>query len=281
MKTPLKGLYLDKLAALNDQLCFYLFNREELNQKLANFSAKANALYTTDLFVNNRYSHKIYVNLKKLPEFQEKHETLNFGAYFSFSYEFFTGYIEAASSLIGKINGSLLTEDEQKNDVETRFKILIGKAGLGIPDAQYFNTLTYCRLRRNFFTHISDSLSSKFTNLIKDQGSNLNMFWSSAINKLDFSDNRVSEFKEIETIDLIKILRISLEEIDCFIANILNKEGVALYVANSIFSANPSRINADVIVRRKAQITGAVKRDFGLVISEAEIDKAAKSVARK
>lgn len=281
MKTPLQNLYLDRLAALNDQLCFYLFNRDELNQKLENFSVKVDSLYTTDLFLKNRYAPKIHVNLKKLPEFQRKHETLNFGAYFSFSYEFFTGYIAAASSLIQEINSSSLTANEQKNDIETKFKTLIGKAGIGTPADAYFDTLTYCRLRRNFFTHISNTISTKFLELINDQGPILNLFWTSSISELDFSNNRINEFKEIETIDLIKILRISLEEIDNFIGSTLKKEGIAAHLANKLYSSNPSRINSDVIVKRKAKIAALGKRDFGIVLSDSEMDLAARTIGRK
>jgi len=128
MKTPIQKPYVDKLSNLNDQLCFYQFNREELKQKLSNFSETANPLFTTDLFKNNEYAKKIHVTFEKLPEFQELNETLNFGAYFSFSYEFLSSYIDDVIILIEKINGVTLTVNEQKKEPEKRLKKAIEKS---------------------------------------------------------------------------------------------------------------------------------------------------------
>ncbi len=58
MKTPLQQKYLRKLSDLNDHLCFYLFSKQELNEKLNNFKQEHNELFTPDLFPHNSYSKK-------------------------------------------------------------------------------------------------------------------------------------------------------------------------------------------------------------------------------
>lgn len=278
MKTILQNNYKEKLANLNDQFCFYLFNREELKQKLDNFSESANPLFTTDLFKNNLYSKKIHVTFEKLPEFQEKNETLNFGAYFSFSYEFVSSYIDDVIVLLEKTNGVSLSDSQQRNVPEKRLKIALNQISATLPNQELFSTLEYCRLRRNYFTHILDSLNNKFQDLVNNRGSNLNTFWSSARSELDFTQHNVAEFTENETIELIKILRITLIEVDEFIGSILNKTGVAEFITTEIYATNPTRINADVIEKRKKKVLAFAKREFKLTLTDSEMDNAVKTI---
>jgi len=281
MKTILQNNYKEKLANLNDQFCFYLFNREELKQKLNNFSTSANPLFTTDLFKNNEYSKKIHVTFEKLPEFQEKNETLNFGAYFSFSYEFVSSYIDDVIVFLEQTNGVSLSENQQKNVPEKRLKIALNQIGLGLPSQELFSTLEYCRLRRNYFTHVLDALNSRFLSLVNNRGSVLNTFWTSARSELDFTLQNVDEFTENETIELIKILRITLIEIDEFIGGILNKTKVAEFICKEIYEQKPTRINTEIVAQRKKKVLTIAKRDFDMILSDSEMDKAVKTIGRK
>jgi hypothetical protein len=281
MKTILQNLYINKLANLNDQFCFYLFNREELNQKLNNFTSSANPLYTTDLFKNNEYSKKIHVTFEKLPEFQQQNETLNFGAYFSFSYEFFSSYIDDVIVLLEKTNRITLTEREQRKVPDERLKIAIGKCGSNLPNQELFETIEYCRLRRNYFTHILERLNNKFQDLVNNKGSNLNNYWSSARMELDFTQQTVDEFTENETIELLKIIRITLVEIDKFIGGILNKTGVAEFIVTDVYASKPTRINTEVIEKRKRKVLALAKKDFDIILTDTEMDNAVKTIGRK
>lgn len=281
MKTPIQKPYVDKLSNLNDQLCFYQFNREELKQKLSNFSETANPLFTTDLFKNNEYAKKIHVTFEKLPEFQELNETLNFGAYFSFSYEFLSSYIDDVILLIEKINGVTLTVNEQKKEPEKRLKKAIEKCSLGTPSQEIFDTIAYFRLRRNYFTHILDTLNSKFLDIVNVKGAGLNAYWSSARTELDFTQQNVEEFNENETIELLKIIKIILKEVDEFIGGILNKVGVAEYVTSEIYLPEPTKINADVIEKRKRKVASVSKQQFEIILTDADMDNAVKTIGKK
>lgn len=281
MKTPIQKPYIEKLSNLNDQLCFYQFNREELKQKLSNFSESANPLFTTDLFKNNEYAKKIHVTFEKLPEFQELNETLNFGAYFSFSYEFLSSYIDDAIILIDRINGVSLTANEQKKEPEKRLRKAIEKCSLGTPNQELFDTIAYCRLRRNYFTHVLETLNTKFLEIVNVNGSGLNSYWSSARTELDFTQQNVDEFNENETIDLLKIIRIILKEVDEFIGGILNKVGVAEYVTSEIYLPKPTRINAEIIKQRKRKVSAVAKQRFEITLTDTEMDNAVKTIGRK
>lgn len=281
MKTPIQKPYIDKLSNLNDQLCFYQFNREELKQKLSNFSKTANPLFTTDLFKNNQYAKKIHVTFEKLPEFLAQNETLNFGAYFSFSYEFLSSYIDDIIVLIARINGVSLTVNEQKKEPEKRLKKTIEKCSLGTPNQELFDTIAYFRLRRNYFTHILDTLNSKFLDIVNVKGDGLNKYWSSARTELDFTQHKVDEFKENETIELLKIIKIVLKEVDEFIGGILNNEGIAEYITSEIYRSKPTRINTEIIAKRKRKVSAVAKQQFEIILTDAEMDNAVKTIGIK
>jgi hypothetical protein len=281
MKTKLQNLYTSKLANLNDQFCFYLFNREELKQKLDNFTASANPLYTTDIFKKNEYSKKIHVTFEKLPEFQKQNETLNFGAYFSFSYEFLSSYIDDVIVLLEKTNGISLTNNEKKKVPDEQLQIAIGKCGSTLPSQELFETIEYCRLRRNYFTHVLDRLNNPFQNLVSNKGNDLNNYWDSARSELDFTLQNVEEFSENETIELLKIIRIILIEIDNFIGGILNNIGVAEFIATEIYESNPTRINSLIIENRKRKVLALAKKDFNITLSDAEMDNAVRTIGRR
>lgn len=278
MKTSLQKPYISKLTNLNDQLCFYLFNQEELNQKLENFTESANDLYTTDLFNRNKYSSKIHVTFKKLPEFQDQNKTLNFGAYFSFSYEFLSSYIDDVISLLEELNGITLTNNEQRKEPELRLKLIISRCSNNLPNEELFDTIKYCRLRRNYFTHILETLNNKFQDLVNNKGVQLNTFWASARQELDFTQTNVDEFKETETIDLIKIIRIVLTKIDNCLGSLLNKTSIAEYVTKELYAQNPTRINTEVIKNRKSKVKRLAKQKFDVNLTDQEMDNAVQTI---
>lgn len=279
MKTSIHNAYLQKIIDLNDQFCFYMFNREELNLKLKSLESYKNTLFTTEVFDNNEYSKKIHVTIEKLPDFQKNHESINFGAYFSMSYEILAGYMEDVAEIIKTINGVSLSNNEKKviPEAENKFKASIAKCNRGLPAQELFDTIAYCRLRRNYFTHVLDSLNAPFIDVIANKGVSLNTFWSSR-SELDFTDRTVNEYTEKETIDLIKILKIVLLEIDDFIANLLDKKVIACNITKELYEANPTRINIDVIASRKSKVAVIAKRNFGITLSDSDMEEAVKTI---
>ncbi|MEJ5104552.1 hypothetical protein [Chryseobacterium sp. MYb328] len=281
MKTPLQQKYLRKLSDLNDHLCFYLFNKQELNDKLSNFTPEDNELFTPDLFPHNSYSKKINVTLKKLPSFQEQNQLINFGSYFSFSYEFFHAYMEDVMEIISYINTVSLTRSEKQNTpIEEQLQLLISKLGHGTPQQEVFDTIKYYRLRRNYITHLLEVLTSGFSDLINDEGENLNLFWKDAVTELDFTNYDIGVITENEIVDLLKIQRILLTIIDKFIAPLLQKEGIAKYICTKRY-IQPARINKDIIIERKKTVSKLAIESFGVELTDTEMDHAVKTIGVK
>src|SRR5689334_22589779 len=111
-KTPLLPIINKKLAALNDQFCFYLFLEHEFKQQLSDFSPVVSRLFTSDVFAKNVYAPKIHVKIEKIPEFQERSRSFTFGSYFSTSYEIVSDYLDTSS--LNLLQQIILTSYELK-----------------------------------------------------------------------------------------------------------------------------------------------------------------------
>jgi len=282
MRTEIQKAYIKKLTDLNDQFCFYLFSREELNLKLQTFDSAKKKFFTTEVFDENKYSKKIHVIVEKLPEFQVEHESINFGAYFSMSYEILAGYMEEVAEILKTVNGVSLSQNEKKKiaESENKLKAAIAKCNQGLPKQELFDTIAYCRLRRNYFTHILDTLNAPFLDIVTNKGIALNSFWATS-SELNFTDQTVNEYSESETIDLIKIIKITLKEIDTFIANILDKKVIATNVTKKLFEAKPTRINMDIIVMRKVKVAEFAKKNYGISLTDGDMDEAVKTIGKR
>jgi hypothetical protein len=83
IKTPLLREALDRLSALNDQLCYFTFVEEEFERRLTQVDSEAQDLYTTQVFTNNSRAHRIYVKIKDLSAFQRETKSAALGAFAS------------------------------------------------------------------------------------------------------------------------------------------------------------------------------------------------------
>lgn len=279
-KTVLLKKYVDSLAALNDQLCFFQFNRNELNKKLSDFGEKTGELFTPDVFANNSFAPRINVRIKELPNFQKLNEKFTFGSYLSTSYEVVSYFIKDSLQLLSEINTSTfqVTDDRQ---LEKKFFLTLGSSGCTQPDIELITTLKYIRLRRNHFTHLAESISDQLKTLVNSLGSQLNSYWSNAISELDFSNQNVLTFSESETIDLLKILRIVTETLDNHLALNLNTIGTIEFLAKREYEPKPQRINEDIVKQRISKIKALGKRDFGASFSDQDIDPIVRIIGKK
>ena len=276
-KTPFAKLYAEKIASLNDQFCFFLLMREELNQELKGLSPAAGKLYSKDVFTKNSYARKIHVTIDTLPKFQNENETLTFGSYFSTSYEVTTGYIEDILSLLGKTNSSTFVLKKGKSPEEILSKSLLA-SGCTTTATEIIETLSYCRLRRNHFTHLGQSLTPKFNSLITTTGARLNTFWTGSLSQLDFTSTVVDKFKENETIDLIKLLRICIEELDAVISASLDANGLSEYCTRLLFGSQKVRINSVVLDERIRKVKNYIRQKFGVTVSGSQVETYAKTI---
>ena len=122
MKTILLKKYVDRLASLNDQFCFFQFSKIELTNSLNNFGSKADSLFTPDVFAQNEMAPRINVTLGELPRFQELNQTFTFGAYISTSYEVTSYYLRDSLKLLESINNSTF-QNENNNQLEEKYAV--------------------------------------------------------------------------------------------------------------------------------------------------------------
>jgi hypothetical protein len=279
MKSILLGKYIDRLAALNDQLCFFQFNRNELNKRLLEFGPNVGNLFTPDVFAQNSMAPRINVKISDLPTFQNLNQTFTFGAYLSTSYEVVSYYIKDSLKLLNLINPTTfqLTYNKQ---LEEKYQLTLISSSCTTVPIEIIQTLKYIRLRRNHFTHLGSEVSNSFKNLIINSGNNLNIFWSGAITKLDFTSLDVLTFREEETIDLLKILRIVVQTLDENLATNFSPDGIATFLSNQEF-AKPQRINIDIVRQRINKIQAVGKIAFGINLSETTIEPIVKTIGVK
>lgn len=280
MKTSLLKKYIDRLASLNDQLCFFQFNRNELNKRLNDFGSNAGELFTPDLFANNVMAPRINVPIKELPRFQELNEKFTFGAYISTSYEVTSYYLRDSLDVLHQFNPStyVVTND---NQLEEEYFLTLNSSNCTLPLRELIDTIKYIRLRRNLFTHIADSISPHMNNLIQTQGASLNSYWSHTLTSLDFESTDVLDFEEAETIDILKLLRIIVETLDANLANNLSKEGIITFLAQEQFASKPQRINTIVVKERIRKIKALGQATFGVNLIDSDIEPIVSVIGRK
>jgi hypothetical protein len=277
MKTILVKKYLERLSNLNDQLCYFQFTRNELNSRINNFGDNARKLYLPDIFAQNNMAPRLNVTLGKLPDFQLENQTFTFGAYIATSYEIVSYYLEDSLDLLEEFNPSTYQSNNDRQ-LEEKYFLTLTNSGYSLINREIIDTLKYIRLRRNHFTHLSTTLKSVFNDLIIQKGNNLNNYWKGAINSLDFSSTDVEIFYEEETIEIIKLLRIIVEELDKNLSINLSHEGIITYLSKLTYENNPQRINADVIEQRTKKILSLAKQEFGITLLNSEIKPIVKTI---
>lgn len=240
MRTFLLKNNIDKVASLNDQLWFYLFVNEEFNRDYKRFSNSAKALYTTDLFKDNQYSPRIDIAVSKIPQHQRSNQNVTCGIYFSTCYEILSQYVDNIFNTLKSFNSLSAYRRDSRKGPEENLQLFLLAEGLPIIDQGIIDTVTYLRLRRNHYTHIIELPNGKLEAFRITTGPSLNAFWASRgtlSSTLDFANPIIRDFAEGETIELIKLIRISMQEIDAHIAALLNIDSVISHVLKSYIQA--------------------------------------------
>lgn len=237
-------------------------------------------LFTPDLFTDNIMAPRINVRIKDLSSFQELNQKFTFGAYISTSYEVTSYYLKDSLEILSEFNSNSFIPTNN-NQLEEKYLLTLTSSNCSLPSREIIDTIKYIRLRRNLFTHLSDTISTPLNALIVNQGTNLNTFWRTALTELDFTNSDVLNFKEAETIDLLKILRIIVETLDINLANNLSTDGMITYLAKKQFESKPQRINADIIEQRIRKIKKVGMAVFGVTLIESEIEPIVKVIGKR
>lgn len=268
VKTPLLAPFVSRLANLNDQFCYFLFASEEIDRRLSDFSEEIGHHFTSQVFANNSKSKRIYVTLDKLPDFKNNNEKFTFGAYFSTSYEIVTGYLESILNLLKSISGPTFVISK-KDTPEESLQESLRLSNFQLPDIELIETLSYMRLRRNNFTHLHTKPNNPLSTLITNRGSSLNSYWGGSISKLDFTNTNLNDYTELETIDLLKVLRLIVEKLDECLAGSINANDIIAYLLSAIHvSDNGNRLVKEENASKLKQLA---RMDFGLQMKTKDI----------
>jgi len=279
-KTPLIAEFLDRIATLNDQLCFFLFNEEELKKRINDLSDNVQDHYITDFFKSNKFSKKIHVRLNEFLKVQKKNRIFTFGAYFSTSFELTKGYLNNSLDLLSKINSSTFILKNKDNAIEIKYIKTLRASKCITPDINLIDTLTYLRLRRNHFTHINKNPNKNFEKFINQNGLKLNSYWSDIIklDHIDFTNKKISNFDENVTIELIKLLRIIIQELDKNLSLSLNSEGILTNIAKREFFNKPVGMNTYIEKERIKKLKKLVKMEYGINCTDSMAKKIVNSI---
>lgn len=278
-RTPIRKAIAKGIEALNDQLQFFLLTEFELLDRLANFTPAIESAFTSDVFARNPYAPRIHVRLKEMKRHQTANRQFTFGAYFSTAFEVASTFFSRATDLLKETNRVTINAPRIRNEgPESHYHRSLSMSGFSAPPDEIRDTFTYCRYRRNGIIHLAKAASPSFASFISAQGSALNAYWGSTRGAVDFSVPAVSWLSESDVLTLIKLLRISVIELDEHLASIVQAAGAVTYSAQSEFGQESVRMNADVARQRVKRLRATVKRDFGFEPSGAELEEVVRIV---
>lgn len=279
-KTSLREVVLSRLAALNDQLCFFLLLEQELIRRLRDFGPGIQGAYTSDVFAQNPYAPKRHVRISQLPFFQASNRSFTFGAYFSTSYEVASEFFELAETLLVDING-IGVQTTRREGPEERYTRILTKAGLPLPAPEVISTMSYCRYRRNAFIHLGATPIRRYLDLAATDGSALNAYWGNTKDPVNFTEARISALEDAEAIALLKLLRISIEQLDFHLAGILDRDALVEELTRQRFGNETVRMNADIAKRRVRVISSLLKQQFGCSMANATVDSIVRRIGTR
>lgn len=279
-KTHFLKSHIDKIDALNDQLWYYLFATDELNRQLIAFSDKAKENFTTDLFKTNPHSKRIHIQVSALAKHQKENKNLTFGAYFGTCYEISSKHIRTSFDTLKSFNSLTTYTWDRGKEPEANLLKLLQKESLPVPNANVLDTFSYLRHRRNHFTHINETSNSRVLGFMTSTCPRLNTYWraSGAITHLDFTKAFVRDFTQEETIELIKLVRICVIEIDKHISTLLNTNSVIEHIVKREYEGKTAKLNTFTLKQRVDKIIYIGKTDLGLTLTTAQIEPYAKSI---
>jgi len=237
-KMPHRNELLSALARVNDQVCFVLFLDSHVGPELQQLAADRPRDFTPTVFPNNMFAERIYVPVGRLPQFRSEQLITSLGVSFAFAVEQLLLYIEIAIRHWVEVNGITCQITEP---IDACLQSCVVKGAKKAIDSNLIKTVKYLRLRRNHVIHAASELTAEFVKSLKYDGPVLQKHWGAktTIQAVDFSSDAVRTFTADETISLIKLVRICVEEIDNFLAGELEGEQVLKLLERDLLDRQP------------------------------------------
>jgi hypothetical protein len=270
-KTNLKKEYLDKVAFVNDQLCYFQFADEIVRKKIEKKDIEDASRLTTDIFSSNKFSKRIQVRFSELESFRNKAKETTAGISLSFGVEHLPSYLDALQNLKMEISNQTASE-MQFDSPEERLQNNLKKWNVDDIESAMFKTIKYLRLRRNHIVHTREDLTDGLNSIVKQESNHLTNFWSTktSLAGLDFSDKDVDQFSVEESYTCMKLIRVCIEEIDEAISASLTNDDLVNYMTPKVLNENPELHILKSKLSRK--VSSWIKLEFGRKIKPAIIE---------
>lgn len=273
-KTPLRNVHMRALASVNDQLCLTLFMHEDVAARWQELATLRPTEFTSEVFPDNEFAERIHVPMTRLLSFRDAQLNTSLGVSFAFAVEQLLLFIEAALRHWGDMAETPITLadpiDETLNQHLVTHNVPI--------ESSLLRTVKYLRLRRNHVIHGATELSSEYSRLLKHDAPGLQRFWEarSSIPGLIFGDKSPTTFSASETITLVKLVRVCLEEIDSSVAGQLRPNWIFRSInAGLLKDRHELRVRNPVVVgRRIRKIKHHSGSMYGLHVQASDIASA-------
>jgi hypothetical protein len=273
-KTPLRNVYMRALASVNDQLCLTLFMHEDVAARWQGLATSRPTEFTSEVFPDNEFAERIHVPMTRLLSFRDAQLNTSLGVSFAFAVEQLLVFIEAALGHWGDMAETPFTlADPIDETLSQQF------VAHNVPiESSLLRTIKYLRLRRNHVIQGATELSSEYLRLLKHDAPGLQRFWEarSSIPGLIFGDKSPTTFSPSETITLVKLVRVCLEEIDTSVAGQLPPNSIFRSInAELLKDRHELRVRNPVVVgRRIRKIKHHSGSMYGLHVQASDIASA-------
>lgn len=273
-KTPLRNVHMRALASVNDQLCLTLFMHEDVAARWQELAALRPTEFTSEVFPGNEFADRIHVPMTRLLSFRDAQLNTSLGVSFAFAVEQLLLFIEAALQHWGDIAEIPIKLADPIDETLNQYLLTHN-----VPiEPSLLRTVKYLRLRRNHVIHGATELSTEYSKLLKHDASRLQQFWEarSAIPGLNFGDKSPTTFSPSETITLVKLVRVCLEEIDTCVAGQLRPSCIFRSInAGLLKDRHELRVKNPVVVgRRIRKIKHNSGSMYGLHVQASDIANA-------
>lgn len=280
-KTPIKKRFKKHLAIINDQLCYYLFADKEVENKLFNIEEYQDDKYTTQLFAENEFSPKLRVKFSNLSKFRSDVSNANKALSLVLGTEYLLEFIKE----VERFRENIVSHDDNNVLMDSAEDQLLNKLikwNLDKIERCIFKTVKYLRLRRNHIIHARAELSDELKKIIKQESWELNIYWKKKRTKLkgvDFSKLEVDAFTTEESLSLMNLIRVCIEEIDLMVISSINTLDLINYEIRLI--EIPTIVGIKTLDKYANKLTSKIRNKYMIDVQINEVEELLNSYLMK
>lgn len=270
-RTPVGAKFTRQLNTVNDQLCFSMFQKWELEQTLESLAAAKSGEYTPQVFEGNPFSKRIYRKISELRLFSDDSVQVAIRMSVIAGAEYCLAYIEEIEEFRKSLTSTQIDEvrhDMAEEQLRQKVAAWTGRA----PEAGYFLTLGFFRLLRNHYAHLNDAPSSAFAKYLRSHAKDLNQFWDNGVTDLGGLDFKLVVTNQLDSnsaFGAMNVMRISLQCIDAIVVETLSIDDAVRSVLQSV--PRTRSISARPIEQIVSKIRGQLRAEWGWEVSETDV----------